>query len=93
MPGDAVSHPTASPEPSADPWGSFMSAYAPIDNSAVDSSGNTVAVPGIDVAASACVAPATRGGWIIVTGVVSIVIVPGVLSIFGRKPEDAPETP
>ncbi|MFA7694463.1 MAG: hypothetical protein WCX63_02900 [Methanoregula sp.] len=89
----ALSGPTASPAPYADSWGSFMSAYAPIDDSAADSTGNTVAVLGIDVAASDYVASTTQGDWIIATGVVSIIIVLAGLYVFGRKPEDAPKSP
>ena len=89
----ALSGPTASPQPYSDSWGSFMSAYAPIDDSLNDSNGNTVAVLGIDVAAGDYVASTTQGTWIIVTGVVSIVIVLGALYVFSRKPEDAPKTP
>jgi hypothetical protein len=89
----ALSGPTASPAPYSDSWGSFMSAYAPIDDSAADSSGNTVAILGIDVAASDYVASTTEGGWILVTGAVSIIIVLAGLYAFGRKPDDAPKTP
>jgi hypothetical protein len=89
----ALSGPTASPQPYSDSWGSFMSAYAPIDDSVNDSNGNTVAVLGIDVAAGDYVASTTQGAWIIVTGVVSIIIVLGALYVFSRKTEDAPETP
>jgi hypothetical protein len=89
----ALSGPTASPAPYSDSWGSFMSAYAPIDDSAADSSGNTVAILGIDVAASDYVASTTEGGWILVTGAVSIIIVLAGLYAFGRKPDEAPKTP
>jgi hypothetical protein len=89
----ALSGPTASPQPYSDSWGSFMSAYAPIDDSLYNSNGNTVAVLGIDVAAGDYVASTTQGAWIIVTGVVSIIIVLGTLYVFSRKPEDAPKTP
>ncbi len=82
----ALSGPTASPQPYSDSWGSFMSAYAPIDDSVNDSNGNTVAILGIDVAASDYVASTTQGAWIIVTGVVSIIIVLGALYVFSRKP-------
>ena len=89
----ALSGPTASPQPYTDSWGSFMSAYAPIDTSLYDSNGNTVAILGIDVAESDYVASTTQGDWIVVTGAVSIIIVLGALYIFGRKPEDTPKTP
>lgn len=83
----ALSGPTASPAPYSDKWGSFMSAYAPIDDSAADSNGNTVAVLGIDVAASDYVKSTTTGGWILATGAVSIIIVLGFLYAFSRKDE------
>jgi hypothetical protein len=83
----ALSGPTASPAPYSDSWGSFMSAYAPIDDSAADSTGNTVAILGIDVAADDYVQSTTTGGWIIATGVVSIIIILGLLYAFGRKDE------
>jgi hypothetical protein len=89
----ALSGPTVSPQPYSDSWGSFMSAYAPIDDSLNDSNGNTVAVLGIDVAAGDYVTSTSQGTWIIVTGVVSIIIVLGALYVFGRKPEDAPKIP
>jgi len=88
----ALSGPTASPAPYSDTWGSFMSAYAPIDDSAADSTGNTVGILGIDVAADDYVNSTTTGGWIIATGVVSIVIILGLLYTFGRK-EEKPEKP
>ena len=87
------SSPTASPQPYTDSWGSFMSAYAPIDTSLYDSNGNTVAILGIDVAESDYGASTTQGDWIVVTGAVSIIIVLGALYLFSRKSEDAPKTP
>ena len=90
----ALSGPTASPVPYTDSWGSFMSAYAPIDDSAADSSGNTYAILGLDVAANDYIASTTTGGWIIVTGIVSIIIVLSALYVFGRKSgDDAPKAP
>lgn len=80
----ALSGPTASSEPYSDSWGSFMSAYAPIDDSASDSTGNTYAVLGLDVAASDYVKSTTQGTWILATGAVSIIIVLGLLYSFGR---------
>ncbi|MFA5253430.1 MAG: hypothetical protein WC367_02020 [Methanoregula sp.] len=84
----ALSGPTASSEPYSDSWGSFMSAYAPIDDSASDSTGNTYAVLGLDVAASDYVKSTTQGTWILVTGAVSIIIVLGCLYVFGRGKSD-----
>ncbi|MEN6396454.1 MAG: hypothetical protein ABFC78_08230 [Methanoregula sp.] len=89
---EALSGPTASPEPYSDSWGSFMSAYAPIDDSAADSNGNTYAILGIDVAASDYVASTTQGGWIVATGVVSIMIVLGLTCMASRKTEGSQKT-
>ena len=90
----ALSGPTASPVPYTDSWGSFMSAYAPIDDSAADSSGNTVAILGLDVSANDYVASTTTGGWIVVTGAASIMIVLSALYVFGRKAgDDTPKAP
>ena len=84
----ALSGPTSSEAPYSDSWGSFMSAYAPIDDSAGDSNGNTYAVLGLDVAASDYVKSTTQGTWILVTGAVSIIIVLGCLYVFGRGKSD-----
>jgi hypothetical protein len=81
----ALSGPTTSPAPYTDSWGSFMSAYAPIDDSAAGSNGNTYAVLGLDVSANDYIAATSQGGWIIATGAVSIVIVLGLLYAFGRR--------
>jgi len=89
----ALSGPTASPAPYSDSWGSFMSAYAPIDDSAADSSGNTYAVLGLDVAANDYVSATTQGGWILATGGVSIIIVLCLLYAFGRKTEGSGKAP
>jgi len=89
---EALSGPTASREPYSDSWGSFMSAYAPIDDSATDSNGNTYAILGIDVAAGDYVASTTQGGWIVATGVVSIIIVLGLTFIVSRKTEGSEKT-
>jgi len=96
----ALSGPTVSPQPYSDSWGSFMSAYAPIDDSLNDSSGNTVAVLGIDVAEDDYVKSTTQGNWILATGFVSIILVLAILWVFGRKAEEtetdageAPKTP
>lgn len=80
----ALSGPTSSPQPYSDSWGSFMSAYAPIDDSVNDSNGNTVAVLGVDIAASDYMKATDQGQWILVTGAVSIIIVLCVIYAFGR---------
>lgn len=85
---EALSGPTTSPVPYTDSWGSFMSAYAPID----DSAGNTYAILGLDVSEDNYVASTTQGEWIIATGIVSIVIVLSALYVFSRKTgDDAPK--
>lgn len=89
---EALSGPTASPQPYSDSWGSFMSAYAPIDDSSVDSNGNTYAILGIDVAASDYVTATTQGGWIIATGIVSIIIVLGLTFVASRRTEVSEKT-
>ncbi|HVP96818.1 hypothetical protein [Methanoregula sp.] len=90
---EALSGPTASPSPYTDQWGTFVSAYAPIDDSAMDSNGNTYAVLGIDVSAKDYVSATTQGGWIIATGVVSIIIVLCLLYAFGRKSDGSGPAP
>jgi hypothetical protein len=47
----ALSLPTASESVYTDQWGTFISGYAPIDDSLTGSNGNTTAVLGIDMAA------------------------------------------
>jgi hypothetical protein len=81
----ALSGPTASKEPYTTKYGSFMTAYAPIDDSASDSTGNTYAVLAIDVSAKDYVDSTTRGGWIIVTGIVSIILAIGAILVSARK--------
>jgi len=89
----ALSVPTASKVPYTTKYGSFMSAYAPIDDSLSGSTGNTHAVLGIDMPANDYVAATSRGGAILVTGIISIILAVGAIFVFGRKPctNDAPE--
>jgi type II secretory pathway pseudopilin PulG len=47
----ALSLPTASEDTYSDRWGSFISGYAPIDDSSDDSMGSTQAILGVDMAA------------------------------------------
>lgn len=70
----ALSVPTASKEPYTTKYGSFMSAYAPIDDSRGDSSGNTYAVLAIDMTASDYNAATSKGGLILATGILSMLI-------------------
>lgn len=88
----ALSGPTVSKEPYTTKYGSFISAYAPIDDSAADSSGNTAAVLAIDVSAREYTAFTTQGTIILVTGLVAIVLALGGLFWFGRR-EDKEKSP
>jgi len=81
----ALSAPTASKEPYTTKYGSFMSAYAPIDDATDSSTGNTCAVLAIDMSASDYNAATSKGGLILVTGILSILITLGVLLVYGIK--------
>ena len=87
----ALSTPTASKVPYTTKYGSFMSAYAPIDDSVTGSLGNTTAVLAIDMSAKNYVAATSTGNAILATGLVAIILAVGAIVIFGRKPEDADE--
>ena len=78
----ALSVPTASKEPYTTKYGSFMSAYAPIDDSANDSTGNTYAVLAIDMRASDFNAATSKGGLILATGIISMLITLATFFIF-----------
>jgi hypothetical protein len=84
----ALSGPTVSGAPYTTRYGSFMSAYAPIDDSISDSSGNTFAVLAIDVSADDYINYTSRGGLILVTGLVSIVLALGAIFWFGRRDDE-----
>jgi hypothetical protein len=82
----ALSAPTASKEPYTTKYGSsFMSAYAPIDDSTGDSAGNTSAVLAIDMSASDYNAATSKGGLILVTGILSMLIALCTLFVYGMK--------
>ena len=83
----ALSVPTASKEPYTTKYGSFMSAYAPIDDVTDDSTGNTYAVLAIDMSASDYNGATSKGGLILVTGILSMLIALGTLFIYGIKSE------
>jgi hypothetical protein len=87
----ALSGPVTSAEPYTTKYGSFMTAYAPIDDSVSDSSGNTVAVLAIDLTAMDYTGYTTRGGIIIFGGLVSMVLAVGAIGYFGTKPRKAEE--
>jgi methyl-accepting chemotaxis protein len=85
----ALSGPTTSAQPYTTKYGSFMSAYAPIDDSVNDSAGNTVAVLAIDVSATNYNNQTSQGGLTLITGLVSMVLAVGAIFFFGaRKPEE-----
>jgi hypothetical protein len=81
----ALSAPTASKEPYTTKYGSFMSAYAPIDDATDNSTGNTYAVLAIDMSASDYNASTSNGGLVLVTGILSMLIALGTLFIYGMK--------
>lgn len=85
----ALSGPTTSKQPYTTKYGSFMSAYAPIDDSSGDSTGNTTAVLAIDVSAEHYKDFTSRGGLpIIITGFVSMIIAVGAIFFFGARRDD-----
>jgi hypothetical protein len=81
----ALSVPTASKEPYTTKYGSFMSAYAPIDDATSDSTGNTYAVLAIDMSASDYNAATSKDGFILVLGILSMLIALGTLFVYGMK--------
>ncbi|MDP3562924.1 MAG: hypothetical protein Q8R70_00385 [Methanoregula sp.] len=83
----ALSGPTTSKEPYTTKYGSFMTAYAPIDDSVDDSTGNTYAVLAIDVPAKEYADYTSRGGLILLTGFVSMILAVGAIFWFGRRDE------
>jgi len=85
----ALSGPTTSKEPYTTRYGSFMTAYAPIDDSIQDSTGNTYAVLAIDVSAEDYDDYTSRGGIIILTGFISMVIAIGAIFYFSGSRRDA----
>lgn len=86
----AQSRPTSSKEPYTTKYGSFMSAYAPIDDSVNDSNGNTYAVLGIDISARDYTEYMKgEGSLILITGLISIILTVGAIFWFGMKRFDA----
>jgi hypothetical protein len=81
----ALSTPTASKEPYTTKYGSFMSAYAPIDDSVSGSNGNTYAVLAIDMSAKDYETATSKGGFILITGILSMLIALGTLFVYGMK--------
>jgi len=81
----ALSVPASSEEPYTTKYGSFMTGYAPIDDSLTDSSGNTVAVLAIDISAKTYEDAVNASSFaIILTGVVSIILILGLILFCNR---------
>jgi hypothetical protein len=89
----ALSGPTTSKEPYTTKYGSFMTAYAPIDDAASDSGGNTYAILAIDVAAKDYSAYTSRGGFILLTGLISMILAVGAIIYFGGSRRDDEKKP
>jgi hypothetical protein len=83
----ALSGPTTSSEPYTTKYGSFISAYAPIDDSSVGSTGNTYAILAIDMPAETYNKYTSKGQLILLTGLVSMIIGVGAIFWFGRRIE------
>ena len=83
----ALSGPTASSAPYTTKYGSFISAYAPIDDSSIGSSGNTRAILAIDMSAADYNQYTSKGVLILLTGIVAIIIAVGAIFWFGRRDE------
>ena len=88
----ALSGPTVSKQPYTTKYGSFMSAYAPIDDSVNDSTGNTAAVLAIDVSARNYNAFTSQGSLpILITGLVSMILAVGAIFWFGSRKNEKTE--
>jgi hypothetical protein len=88
----ALSAPSSSKEIYTTKYGSFISAYAPIDDSLSGSAGNTHAVLGIDIAAHDYTSYMSGKGYaIIFTGLISIILAVGAIACFGSKAAKAEE--
>jgi len=84
----ALSGPTVSNEPYTTKYGSFMTAYAPIDDALQGSTGNTYAVLAIDVSAKDYQNYTSQGGIILLTGFISMVLAVGAIFWFGGSRRD-----
>lgn len=87
----ALSGPTTSKEPYTTKYGSFMTAYAPIDDATHDSTGNTYAVLAVDVSADDYNAYTSRGTMILLTGLISIILAIGGIIFFGSARKGEPK--
>jgi hypothetical protein len=84
----ALSAPTVSKEPYTTKYGSFITAYAPIDDATDDSTGNTYAVMAIDMSANDYNTATSKGGLILVMGILSMLIALGTLFVYGMKDKE-----
>ncbi len=81
----ALSVPSSSKKPYTTKYGSFMTGYAPIDDSATDSTGNTAAVLCIDISAQTYEREVNASGFaILLSGIVSILLVVGSIILCCR---------
>jgi len=81
----ALSVPSSSATPYTTKYGTFMTAYAPIDDSPNDSTGNTVAVLAIDISATTYEDAANASTFaILLTGIVSAILVVGCIFLCCR---------
>lgn len=82
----ALSVPSSSKKPYTTKYGSFMTGYAPIDDSATDSAGNTAAVLCIDISAQTYEKAVSASGFaILIAGLVSIILVIGCIFLCCRS--------
>ncbi len=79
----ALSAPTTSDKPYTTKYGSFMTAYAPIDDAGADSSGNTYAILAIDVSAQNYEKLTSQGSFIILGGLISMILAIGAIFCSG----------
>lgn len=84
----ALSMPTTSKEPYTTKYGSFMTAYAPIDDASQDSAGNTYAILAIDISAKNYTGYTSRGGMVVLSGFISMILAVGAIWYFGRSRRD-----
>lgn len=81
----ALSGPTTSKQPYTTKYGSFMTAYAPIDDAISGSSGNTYAVLAIDLSAKDYLAYTSQGGLILLTGFIAMIIAVSAIFLSRRS--------
>ena len=77
--------PTASKQLYTTKYGSFMSAYAPIDDAVNDSAGNTTAVLAIDMSEKDYNNFTSQAYLILLTGLISMIFAVGAIFFFGAR--------